>query len=59
MDTTTLSNQFFTDCQNENLPPNEAQLRSWLWFTCPAHLRIEVRQTIEADKRFGGSTELR
>jgi hypothetical protein len=47
-----LVDRFFADCQQENMSPNAAQLRAWLWFTCPAYLRSQVRPAIEDDPRF-------
>lgn len=52
-----LASQFFSDCEREGIPPSSGALTAWLWFTCPADMRTEVRALIERDTRFirGGS----
>ncbi len=47
-----LTSQFFADCAQDYRLPNEENLRGWLWFTCPASLRIEVGTAIRANGRF-------
>jgi len=47
-----LVDMFFGDCARTGLPPNENQLGGWLWFTCPAARRAEVRRAVALDARF-------
>jgi len=46
-----LRERFFTDCAHERLCPTDGRLAGWLFFSCPAHLRPEVREAIENDPR--------
>ena len=43
---------FYTDCAHDGRKPNEADLRAWLWFSCPARLRSRVEPAIHADDRW-------
>lgn len=47
-----LAGGFFTDCDQDGRAPNDENLRAWLWFTCPAHMRPEAEAAIRADARF-------
>jgi len=48
-----LVTQYFADCGNDGLAPHdEANLRAWLWFTCPAHRRDEIESAIRRDTRW-------
>lgn len=47
-----LRNRFFQDCDAEGRVPNDETLRGWLWFSCPAQNREEVRNAIIQDPRF-------
>jgi hypothetical protein len=42
-----LAHQYFEDLKQDGRVDTPENLRSWLWFTCPAHLRTEVSATIE------------
>ena len=57
MTTQTLAERFFEDCAMNNLRPRNEELIAWLWFTCPANLRHEVRFLIEADPRLAATAE--
>lgn len=46
MTTTQLAHQYFEDLMREKSDDNDDNLRAWLWFTCPAHLRSDVEGKI-------------
>lgn len=46
-----LIDAFFVDCETGSREPSEENLRAWLWFVCPAHMRAEVEPAIRADAR--------
>jgi hypothetical protein len=41
-----LSEQYFSDLASENRSDTDDNLTAWLWFTCPADRRDDVRQAI-------------
>jgi len=41
-----LAQQYFSDLDRDDRADTAENLRAWLWFTCPAHLREDVRATI-------------
>jgi len=55
-----LAEQYFIDLERDNRQDTRENLRGWLWFTCPAHLRTEVAEAIEQKRevsalKYGGS----
>ncbi len=42
-----LSRQYFIDIEQDGKEDNEYNLLVWLWFTCPADLRSDVREVIQ------------
>lgn len=42
-----LADAYFRDLERDGRQDTEEDLRAWLWFTCPAHLRVEVEAQIE------------
>lgn len=46
-----LAQQYFRDLEQDNREDTESNLTAWLWFTCPAHMRTEVRAEIERLRR--------
>lgn len=53
-----LGEGFFTDCDRDGREPSETNLRAWLWFTCPAHMRPETEAAVRADARFKAGADL-
>lgn len=49
--TAALADQYFADLARDGRQDNPENLRAWLWFTCPAHLRGEVRERIEETRQ--------
>ena len=47
-----LVTQFFADCAQDSREANEKNLHAWLWFSCPASMRIVVEPAIRADARW-------
>ncbi len=47
MDATKLAHQYFSDLASDGKADNDTDLDAWLWFTCPATMRAEVRCEIE------------
>ena len=48
---TALAQQYFADLERDNRTDNDENLRAWLWFTCPAHMRIGVGTAIEQERK--------
>ena len=46
-ETDQLAEQYFRDLKQDGREDNEENLRAWLWFTCPARLRVDVQAEIE------------
>lgn len=42
-----LADQYFRDLATDFRTDTDENLTAWLWFTCPAGLRVEVRARIE------------
>lgn len=45
---------FFRDLEQDHREATEDNLRAWLWFVCPAHLRSRVEPAIRANDRWPG-----
>lgn len=48
--TTQLTRQYFTDLKSAGREDNDKNLQSWLWFTCPADMRVIVEERIEVQR---------
>ncbi len=53
-----IADQFFIDAERDGRQINEVNLRAWLWFTCPAEMRVPVERAIRADERMGTNAPL-
>jgi len=42
-----LARQYFADLARDGRTDTAENLRAWLWFTCPAHMRGEIEQEIQ------------
>ncbi len=54
-----IANQFYADLEREDQPCTEQNLRAWLWFTCPAHMRSAVEPLIRTDERWQSGQDQR